>query len=230
MAIRLSIGCVFAAVLPLAVWAAEPAAPAAAATPAAPLSLVAVSTTKPKISDEACQMRLSGWVDLDFVVMPDGKVANVTVSGSEPKGAFDAAAAASVAQWTYEPQQAPVKMHQRLPMSFADCQPEQMRVVVPSSAAAATESQTDCPAIATEAKGLAERFERAESARSVLAEGAQVYSAPSPHCYVIGKKLKPASRLTALAEYKTFSLVAGPKGGEDTAVWVWSNQLKDLDP
>lgn len=206
-----------------------PSVEAGAAAPG-PLSLRAISTTRPSIPDEVCRQRLSGWVDLDFVVMPDGRVANVVVTASQPQGAFDAAAAASVAEWTYAPQAAPVKLRQRLPMSFADCRSEQLRARVAVSADSAP-SQADCPAIAAAARTGWERFTAADSGRAVLqGEGAQVYSAPGTHCFVAGRKLKPALRLTAHAEYQGFSLVSSAPGKEESAVWVWSNQLRDAAP
>lgn len=216
--------------VPAPVTAAVPPGAEASAAAPGPLWLRAISTTRPSIPDEVCRQRLSGWVDLDFVVMPDGTVANVVVTASQPKGAFDAAAAAAVAEWTYPPQAAPVKLRQRLPMSFADCRSEQLRALVPVSAEGAA-SQADCPAIAAAARSGAERFAHADSGRAVLqGEGAQVYSAPSAHCFVAGRKLKPAVKLTAHAEYQGFSLVSGAPGREESAVWVWSNQLRDAAP
>src|SRR5258706_9617584 len=108
------LSCAFAVLLPLAGQAADPAAPpvptaapAPGAAPAAPRPLVPLTTTKPNIPDAACQQRLNGWVDLEFAVMPDGKVADVRVTGSEPRGVFEAAAVASVSAWTFAPRPEP---------------------------------------------------------------------------------------------------------------------------
>lgn len=51
----------------------------------------------------AMMRRISGWVDLDYVVMPDGSVANARVVRSSPPGYFDAAALAAIAQWKFKP-------------------------------------------------------------------------------------------------------------------------------
>jgi len=200
---------------------ATPAGPAAL-SPLAPLS-----SPKPRIPDEVCQQRLSGWVGLEFAVLPDGKVADVRVTASEPKGAFDSAAVESVSARTYALRAEPLKLRERLFMSFSDCRAEQLRVSIAADAAPA--SQEDCPVIASEARKAGDPIDAAESGRAVLAgEGAQVFSAPSPRCFATGKKLKPGSRLIARIEYKEYSLVSNPKGADE--VWVRSNQLKDTTP
>lgn len=193
------------------------------------LRLSPVSTAEPEIPDEICQRRLTGWVDLDFAVLPDGSVADVTVTGAQPQQAFEQAAAGAVAKWKYPPQQAPVKMHMRMPMTYADCRAEQRRIVVPASTEGI--SQDDCAEISAGAKQLGERFAREDAGRAVLqGEGAQVYLAPRPHCFALGKKLNGGARLTAWLEYEAFSLVSPAGLGEGAAVWVWSNQLRDIAP
>jgi len=204
---------------------ASPATPAAPATPSGPLRLMPLTTVKPQMPDEACRQRLSGSVDLDFVVLPDGKVTQVVVTRSEPAGVFDKAASDAVAQSTYPPQAAPVKMKRRMLLNASDCRSEQLR------AAPAVEpqpgSQVDCITLAAEAKGAGERFAAAESGRLVLqGEAAQTYWAPGAGCAVKGKALRPGTRLTAFMEYKGYSLVSA-RGGEEAAVWVRSNQLAD---
>ena len=208
---------------------ADAPTPPAPAGPSAPLSLRPVSSPKPRLSDEVCQRRLSGWVSLEFAVLPDGTVAEVHVHASEPKGAFDSAAVEAVAGRTYPPLAKPVKLRERLPMSFSDCRAEQLRPVTAATLDGIAPSQEDCAGIAAEARTAGEAIAPAESARAVLTgDGAQVYTAPSTHCFVTGRKLKPGSRLLARVEYKTFSLVATPKGNDE--FWVWSNQLKDVAP
>lgn len=215
-----TIWCGVMAALPLAAWPQEPAAPRL---------MRPISTTRPVIPDEVCQQRLSGWVELDFAVMPDGRVAEVVVTGAEPKGAFESAAAASVAEWVYPPQAAPVKMHLRLPMTYSECRAEQLRAVDPSTVAA--KSPEECQAIAAEAKKAGERFAAAESRRAVLrGKRAQIYSAPNPQCHMAGKFVETATPLNAYVEYRGFSLVSGVGATEDSAVWVWSSQLKDVAP
>lgn len=209
-----------------------PAAPdtAAAKQPAtdlaAPRKLQPLSRPKPEIPDELCQRRLTGWVDLDYVVLPDGSVSNVTATNAQPKDAFESAAAGAVAKWTYPPQEAPVKMHLRLPMTFADCRSEQRRIVVPTSVEGI--NQADCPEIAAAAVQLGYRFEPGQTGRAVLkGESAQIYSAPRPRCFALGKTFRPGTRLMAWMEFEAFSLVSPVGVDESLAVWVWSHQLAD---
>jgi TonB family protein len=204
---------------------AAPATPAAPAAPSGPLRLMPLTTVKPQMPDEACRQRLSGTVDLDFVVLPDGKVAQVAVSRSDPPGVFDKAASDAVAQSTYPPQAAPVKMKRRMLLNASDCRSEQLRAT--PSAEQPAGSQVDCITLSAEAKGAGERFDAAESGRIVLqGEAAPTYWAPGAGCLVKGKTLRPGTRLTAYMEYKGYSLVSA-KGGEEAAVWVRSNQLAD---
>jgi TonB family protein len=241
-----------AAALPLACWGDEPVAPAPAeapaatsapapaapaetapaAAPAAPLRLVPLTTGKPRIPDEVCRQRLAGSVDLDFVVLPDGKVAQVVVTASDPKGVFDAAAAAAVGESTYAPQTKPVKLHRRMLLNASDCSAEQLRAAAAAPASeGASASQVDCITLAAEAKGAGERFESNDSGRAVLqGEPAQTYWAPGPGCLLKGRTLKAGSRLRAHLEYRGFSLVSNRGGEEDSAVWVRSNRLKDVEP
>lgn len=208
--------------------AAVPAAPAAA--PAGPLVLVPLAVGKPRMPDEACAQRLSGTVDLDFVVLPDGKTAQVAVAASEPKGVFDAAAVAAVGESIYPPQAAPVKLRRRMLLGVSDCTAEQLRAAaVPAEGA--TGSQADCITLSSEAKGAGERFEAVDSGRAVLQGApAQAYWAPSLACALKGRALKPGSRLTAHMEYQGFSLVSVRGSAEASAVWVRSNLLKDVEP
>jgi 7,8-dihydropterin-6-yl-methyl-4-(beta-D-ribofuranosyl)aminobenzene 5'-phosphate synthase len=211
--------CVAALLVPLAVAAAEP-----------PLALRPIAMPKPVLPDEVCRQRLNGWVEMDFAVLPDGTVAEVKVVKSEPAGAFDAAATASVKARLYPPQPKPVKMHERLLMSAADCRADQLRAG-PVLTPGATLPAEECAAIAAEARQSGERIDAAESGRAVLSgETAQVFSAPSEGCFTPGKALKPGGKWTAYVEYKGFSLIGGPKDKEDTAFWVWSKRLKDTAP
>ena len=45
----------------------------------------------------------SGFVELEFTVMPDGSTGNVTVTNSNPRKTFDAVAIAAVSEWRYKP-------------------------------------------------------------------------------------------------------------------------------
>jgi TonB family protein len=185
-------------------------------------STMPLSAPKPRIPDAVCQQRLSGWVGLEFAILPDGKVADVRVTGSEPAGAFDAAAAEAVAARTYASRPLPMKMREKMFMSFSDCRAEQLRASAPI--------ETDaCVTVAVEARAVAAPFAPEESGRAVLAgPGAQVYSAPSMQCELAGKRLRPGTRLEARMEFKEYSLVT-TKGGTDE-MWVRSNQLKDTAP
>lgn len=218
-----------AAVAPEAPAAAEaPAAPAD--VPAGPLRLMPLTRGKPRMPDEACRQRLTGSVDLDFVVLPDGKTTQVVVTASDPKGVFDAAAAAAVGESIYPPQAAPVKMRRRMLLGVSDCTAEQLRAAA-APVEGATASQADCITLSSEAKGAGERFEAADSGRAVLqGEPAQAYWAPSLACALKDRTLKPGTRLTAHMEYQGFSLVSPRGAAEAAAVWVRSNRLKDVEP
>lgn len=130
--------------------AAEPAAPAtaepvkaepaaapapAAATPAevaarpagAESNVVSATTLKLKRSVEpefpqlALKQGISGWVEMEFTVAPDGGVKDVVVTGSEPGHTFDAAAATALRHYRYEPvvrDGTPVAQRARLRMRF----------------------------------------------------------------------------------------------------------------
>jgi hypothetical protein len=209
------------ALLPAAALAQEP-------TTAPKLSLVPLSAPKPVIPDAACQQRLSGWVEVEFAVLPDGRVAEARVLKSQPAGTFDAAAVASINGRLYGAQGAPVKMRERVLMTYADCRSEQLKVA--PDAAAGQLSAQECIALATEGRASGERFGLIDSGRAILAGTvAQVYAAPSAACPVIGKTLRPGARWRAHLEHKGFSLISPPKGDEAAAVWVRSGDLKDVD-
>ena len=48
---------------------------------------------------------IGGWVDMRFVVQPDGSVADAAIVGAQPVGIFEQAALDSVRRWRYEPVQ-----------------------------------------------------------------------------------------------------------------------------
>lgn len=194
-----------------------------------PRALQAVSSPKPNMPDVACQQRLSGWVELDFAVLPSGAVADVRVTSAEPRGLFDAAAAESVAGRTYPPQEAPIKVHERLPLGPADCRVEQLKATADVAPGFQMAPQ-DCVALAAQARGEGERFEPIDSGRAILGGMvAQVYAGPNAGCPVVGKTLKPGARWRAHLEYNGFSLISPPKAAEAAAVWVRSNALKDVE-
>lgn len=203
------------------------AAPVTAASTSASgtLSLVPITSPKPRIPDAVCQQRLSGWVGLEFAVLPEGKVADVRVTGSEPAGAFDASAVEAVNGRLYAARPLPVKMREKMFMSFADCRSEQLAA---SAAPGASVSQEHCPTLAAQARATGAPFDPIESGRAVIAGGAQAYSAPDAACKVAGKVLKAGTRLVARMEYKEYSLVSNARGADEA--WVRSNQLKDVAP
>lgn len=52
----------------------------------------------------SAQMRgIIGWVDLEYVVMPDGSVANARVIDATPAGQFEEAALQAIARWKFKP-------------------------------------------------------------------------------------------------------------------------------
>jgi protein TonB len=91
-------------------------------------SVVGVGTLKrtryvePVYPDGAREKNVTGWVDLEFVVMRNGGVAEVRVTGASPAGVFDAAAAAALARWRFAPvlrAGEPVEQRARLRMRFS---------------------------------------------------------------------------------------------------------------
>jgi protein TonB len=57
----------------------------------------------PQYPSAAEAANTSGWVDLEFTVSRQGSVRDVAVVDAQPRGTFDAAARAAVAQWHYRP-------------------------------------------------------------------------------------------------------------------------------
>ncbi|MEA3183111.1 MAG: hypothetical protein QOI59_6634 [Gammaproteobacteria bacterium] len=65
---------------------------------------------------------MSGWVDVQFVVKPDGLVSDVIITGAEPVGLFEQAAVDAVKKWRYKPVERDghaVDQRARLRMKFA---------------------------------------------------------------------------------------------------------------
>ena len=64
----------------------------------------------------------SGWVDLEFIVRPDGSIGNARVVNSAPAEIFDRAALDAIAKWRFEPvvrDGKPVDQRTRLRLRFA---------------------------------------------------------------------------------------------------------------
>lgn len=66
-------------------------------------SLVAVHPLKPEYPPDALQSGVQGWVDLTFMVTPEGKVTNVVVVDSTPPNIFNRAARDAMFRTRYKP-------------------------------------------------------------------------------------------------------------------------------
>jgi TonB family protein len=84
-----------------ATTSATAATSAAAVLP--PVALKRIKTVTPTFPEEAKKRGLSGWVEVSFLVLPNGNVDGVKVQDSEPKAVFDFAAIQAVEQWRFEP-------------------------------------------------------------------------------------------------------------------------------
>jgi TonB family protein len=76
----------------------------------------------PVFPESARQRGLSGWVDVQLVVRPDGSVSDVIITGAEPVGLFEQAAVDAVRKWRYKPVERDghaVDQRARLRMKFA---------------------------------------------------------------------------------------------------------------
>jgi protein TonB len=77
------------------------------ATPGMPevveATLTRVKGIKVEYPPEALRKNVEGWVELEFVVTSDGKVASITVVDSNPTGIFDAAAVRAISHVRYKP-------------------------------------------------------------------------------------------------------------------------------
>ena len=84
-------------------------------------SLERVRYVAPEYPRDARERGISGWVDLEFTVMPDGSVADVTIVSAEPVGVFEQAAIQAVSRWRYRPVERdgnPVDARARLRIRF----------------------------------------------------------------------------------------------------------------
>jgi TonB family protein len=76
----------------------------------------------PEFPEAAREHDLTGFVDLEFTVLADGSVTNVTVLKAQPVGVFEKSAIAAVSHWRYRPidrDGASVSQHARLRLNFA---------------------------------------------------------------------------------------------------------------
>jgi protein TonB len=93
---------VAAAAVPIA---APGSASAEAQSPAAQTegTLTRTRYVPPLYPDSARNRNIGGWVDLTFLVGPDGAVSDVAVVAAQPPGTFEQAAIAAVRRWRYQP-------------------------------------------------------------------------------------------------------------------------------
>jgi len=80
-----------------------PAAPEPAAPTGESRQPSVVRQVPPDFPPDAYRKRIEGWVELEFTVGADGKVADVTVSKAQPQRVFDREAIRAMQQWTFQP-------------------------------------------------------------------------------------------------------------------------------
>jgi protein TonB len=76
---------------------------------------------EPDYPTEAARRGVEGYVDVRFIVDPDGNVSNLSVIGSNPPELFDRSALAAVRRWKYDPKKingAPVASRQQVRVQF----------------------------------------------------------------------------------------------------------------
>ena len=79
-----------------------PAQPAEPAGPTSVDQLRVLRQSAPRYPPQAYRRRQEGTVEIEFVVMPDGSVGEVTVISSEPRGVFDREAINAMKEWRFE--------------------------------------------------------------------------------------------------------------------------------
>jgi protein TonB len=65
--------------------------------------LLRIAAVEPAYPPEAFRNRVEGWAEVEFTVDESGTPREIAVTGAEPTGVFDAAAADAVAGWRYRP-------------------------------------------------------------------------------------------------------------------------------
>lgn len=81
----------------------------------------AVNTPAPDYPPKAFKEGTEGYVDVEFTVMPNGSVQDVSVVGADPPHTFEVAAVKAVSQWTFKPgtrDGTPVATHVRQKIEF----------------------------------------------------------------------------------------------------------------
>ncbi|HET8699690.1 MAG TPA: energy transducer TonB [Gammaproteobacteria bacterium] len=67
------------------------------------VELAPIFKVRPEYPPSAMRRNLEGWVKMQFTVTPAGTVEDAVVVDADPKGYFEEAALASIAQWRYSP-------------------------------------------------------------------------------------------------------------------------------
>ena len=83
--------------------AAPAAAPTASGSVVQSTALKRTRYVEPRFPADAERAGVSGWVDLEFDVLPTGRVSDVKVIGSQPAKTFDSAAADALKRWQFAP-------------------------------------------------------------------------------------------------------------------------------
>lgn len=83
--------------------------------------LVPISTARPQMPDWACKQKIKGWVEVIFIVNPQGRVQDVRIIDANPRGVFEAAAIESVSHWIYPLGKKANEVKQRVDMLPEDC-------------------------------------------------------------------------------------------------------------
>lgn len=65
--------------------------------------IVPILRVEPTYPAIARARKVDGWVDVEYIVMPDGSVAQARVVASEPKGMFEKAALSAINKWIFKP-------------------------------------------------------------------------------------------------------------------------------
>jgi TonB family protein len=76
----------------------------------------------PEFPSAARAHALSGWVDLQFMVLTDGSVSDISVIGADPAGSFEQSATDAVRKWKYRPilrDGQPINQRARVRVRFA---------------------------------------------------------------------------------------------------------------
>ena len=76
----------------------------------------------PEFPSAARERALSGWVDVQFLVLIDGSVSDLSVVGADPAGAFEQSATDAVRKWKYRPilrDGQPINQRARVRVRFA---------------------------------------------------------------------------------------------------------------